>query len=71
MKRIFRFIKALFKYAFTGHFENVGFSEYVDRLSICKECGKYNEKRYMCDICGCYLDKKCKWKTEHCYEGKW
>ena len=61
----------MYRYTVYGHFENVGFDEYVQRLNVCKECGKYDNKKYICNKCGCYLDKKCKWKTEHCYDGKW
>lgn len=71
MRRVFRFLKALFRYAFCGRFENVGFGEYVRRLGICLECGEYDDAKYTCGKCGCYLDKKCKWSTEHCVEGKW
>lgn len=71
VKRVFRFLGALLRYAFCGHFKKVGFDEYVSRLDTCLKCGQYDNRKYTCKVCGCYLDKKCKWGTESCEEGKW
>ena len=71
IKTIFRFILALIRYAFFGHFTNVTFEEYADRLSKCASCENLNKKQWRCKICGCYLSKKAKWTTEHCPQGKW
>lgn len=71
MSRLFRFTKALFRYAFTGHLKNVPFSEYEKRIHICSECGHIGQNDYRCGVCGCYMDKKAKWATECCAIGKW
>lgn len=70
MKRIFRFIRALFRYVFYGHFENVTFKQYVSRLEMCSKCENL-KNNWTCGICGCYLTKKAKWITECCPENKW
>lgn len=67
MKRIFRFIKALYKYIKSGR--KVSFNEFNNRISICTECDKRDE--YQCGICGCYLAKKAQWSTESCPQNKW
>lgn len=71
MGRVFRFIKALFRYAIYGHFKNTTFSEYAERITVCSECEKLNKEKWTCGICGCYLTKKAKWQTEDCPLAKW
>jgi len=51
MKRIVRFIIALFKYIVWG--DQVTSDKYNSRISICNQCSdKCGSK---CCICGCYL----------------
>jgi len=71
MRRVFRFIRALFRYAIYGHFKKVDFKTYANRLYICSNCDNLNENNWTCKICGCYLSKKAKWSTEKCVEEKW
>ena len=67
MKRIVRFIIALFKYIVWG--DQVTSDKYNSRISICNQCSdKCGSK---CCICGCYLKKKAKWSTESCPKNKW
>ena len=69
MKRIFRFIKALWRYMWYGNM--VSFDTYITRLNSCKGCKYVNKEKWTCDNCGCYLVKKCKMSTEKCPTGKW
>lgn len=69
--RIFRFIRALFRYAVYGHFKKTTFKNYVERLAFCSTCENMSKDNWTCKICGCYLDKKAKWSTEKCPENKW
>lgn len=69
MKRIVRFLKALWKYLLYGN--RVSFETYVDRLNFCNSCEHLNREKWQCNICGCYMDKKCKMNTEHCSVKKW
>lgn len=71
MKKIFRFIRALLRYAIYGHFKKTDFETYARRLSACVHCAYKNEKNWTCNICGCYLVKKAKWSTECCPKEKW
>ena len=71
MGRIFRFIKALFRYAIHGQFKNTTFKEYAERINVCAECDKLNSTKWTCGVCGCYLTKKAKWRTEDCPLAKW
>ena len=71
MRTLFRFLKALFKYAVHGHFKNVEFADYAKRLMTCSKCDKADTEKWRCGVCGCYLTKKAKWKTENCPMGKW
>jgi len=67
--RIFRFIKALWRYIFYG--KRVSFGLYVSRLYICDQCSNLNRDKWTCNKCGCYLDKKAKMSTEKCPDNKW
>jgi rubrerythrin len=67
--RIIRFIKALIKYMRYGH--RVHIDEYVNRLTICKNCNNLDDEKWSCKKCGCYLDKKAKMNTENCPDDKW
>lgn len=73
MKRIFRFIKAMWRYIWFGH--QVSFNEYVSRLDKCCKCDYFgsdtNADRWICKYCGCYLTKKAKMSTEKCPKDKW
>lgn len=41
------------------------------RLSICKECDKYNSLLVQCMECGCFLKAKTLWPYTDCPLGKW
>lgn len=69
MKRICRFIKALWKYIWFGN--RVSFVQYITRLMDCKYCTYLNHDKWMCGVCGCYVDKKAKMSTEKCPKYKW
>ena len=69
MRRIFRFIKALWRYMWYGN--RVSFDTYITRLNSCKGCKYINKEKWTCNNCGCYLVKKCKMSTEKCPIGKW
>ena len=69
MRRIFRFIKALWRYMWYGN--RVSFDTYITRLNSCKGCKYINKEKWTCNNCGCYLVKKCKMSTEKCPTGKW
>ena len=69
MRRIFRFIKALWRYMWYGN--RVSFDTYITRLNSCKGCKYINKEKWTCNNCGCYLIKKCKMSTEKCPIGKW
>jgi len=71
MKTLFRFIRAIFRYAIYGHFKKTSFEEYSRRLDKCAECRYLNEEKWTCGICGCYLVKKAKWSTETCPAEEW
>lgn len=71
MKKIFRFIRALFRYAVYGHFKKSTFKLYAERINICSGCKLLNADNWTCGVCGCYLTKKAKWSTETCPENKW
>lgn len=67
MKRIFRFIKALWRYVLYG--QDVSPDVWNNRYNICKNCEKLKGKK--CSICGCYVKTKTRWSTEKCPENKW
>lgn len=69
MKRILRFIKALWRYFWFGH--GVTFEEYVLRLDKCYGCEYLERYDGTCRKCGCYLMKKAKMSSEKCPEDKW
>jgi len=69
MKRIIRFIKAIWKYILYG--KRVSFDEFVDRLTICSVCPCLDEEKWICGKCGCYLLKKVRMSTENCPDKKW
>lgn len=71
MRTMFRFIRALLRYAIYGHFKKVEFGEYAERLNTCSKCEHINRDKWTCGICGCYLTKKAKWSTETCPTEKW
>ena len=69
MIRLIRFLKAIYKYIRFGHRTSI--DEYINRLSICKNCDLFNNEKWSCEKCGCYLDKKAKMNTENCPYNKW
>ena len=69
MRRICRFIKALWRYILYG--KRVEYFEFVNRLSVCAACGFADRENWKCRICGCYLIKKAKMNTECCPKKKW
>ena len=69
MKRILRFLKALWRYKMYG--ERVFFWKFCDRLCKCKTCDKFQEHNWTCGVCGCYVTKKAQMSTENCPEYKW
>ena len=69
MKRIGRFIKALWRYIRYG--KRVSFDEYVTRLNSCRYCLHTDTEKWTCKKCGCYIIKKCKMSTEECPAGRW
>ena len=69
MFRLIRFLKSIIKYIRFGNQTHI--DEYINRLTICKNCNNFNHEKWTCKICGCYLDKKAKMNTENCPEGKW
>ena len=67
MRRLIRFIIALFKYIIWG--DQVTTDKYISRIAICDSCSdKCGSK---CCIGGCYLNVKAKWSTESCPKNKW
>lgn len=69
MRRVLRFIKAMFRYMLHGR--RVEFDTYVKRLDACNRCEHLNRENWTCSLCGCYLDKKAQMSTEKCREEKW
>lgn len=67
--RIVRFLKAIIKYIRFGNRTQI--DEYIHRLTVCKDCEYFDNKKWSCKKCGCYLDKKAKMNTENCPNGKW
>lgn len=70
MRRIGRFLKALFRWAVYGHFDTVPVSLYAARLRECGQCG-YLDGKECCSVCGCVVRVKARWTTESCPEGRW
>lgn len=69
MKRVWRFLKALWKYILYG--KRVSFRRYVTRLEMCSCCSNFNSDTWTCKICGCHMDKKAKMSTEKCPNNAW
>jgi len=69
MRRIFRFIKALWRYILYG--KRTTFEIYCLRLNCCSYCRHFKEENWTCGICGCFVVKKAKMDTEACPERKW
>ena len=67
--RIIRFLKAIVKYIIFG--KRTSIYQYIERLTICKDCSYFDDNKWSCKKCGCYLDKKAKINTENCPEDKW
>lgn len=69
MKRIFRFLKALWRYILYGH--RVSFDLFTTRINCCSSCKHLNKDKWMCNICGCYVVKKTQMDTEECPIKRW
>lgn len=69
MKRLFRFVKALWKYILYGH--RVSFDLFKTRIICCSLCKNLNKERWVCSICGCYVVKKTQMNTEECPIKRW
>lgn len=69
MRRVFRFIRALYRYILYG--KRVDFDTYVGRLEKCRDCGMVDRDGWSCGSCGCYLVHKAKMDTEDCPEKRW
>ena len=69
MRRIFRFLKSLWKYILYG--KRVSFEMYCTRLSCCEYCPFMDKEKWTCTVCGCYVDKKTKMSTESCPRYRW
>lgn len=67
--RLIRFLKAITNYILFGGRTSI--DEYIDRLTICKDCKHFDDVKWSCKKCGCYLDKKAKMNTENCPDDKW
>jgi rRNA maturation endonuclease Nob1 len=67
--RLIRFLKSIIKYIRFGN--QIPIDEYINRLTICKSCDKFDNEKWVCKKCGCYLDKKAKMNTESCPDNKW
>lgn len=67
MKRVFRFIRALYNYICFGQDVTPEIHKY--RHDICMNCEKLSGKT--CSICGCFVKTKTKWSTEKCPIDKW
>jgi ribosomal protein L32 len=67
--RLIRFFKAIIKHILFG--KRTSIDEYIERLSICKNCKQFDVIKWSCKKCGCYLDKKAKMSTEKCPDNKW
>lgn len=68
---IFRFLKALYRYAVYGHFKKVPFNVFSKRINQCSNCEYLNKDKWNCSVCGCFLIKKSQWITEDCPKSKW
>ena len=67
--RIIRFLKAIVKYIKFG--KQTTIDEFINRLTVCKNCNNFDSDKWSCKKCGCYLDKKAKMNTEKCPDNKW
>lgn len=67
MARVFRFIKALFKFILKG--KHVPFSTEIKRRGVCKDCEF--RKEGICSLCGCNTNLKTKWSSEECPDNRW
>ena len=45
--------------------------EIEDRMSICRECDRYDAAQNRCRECGCYMVVKARFGTESCPLNKW
>lgn len=46
---------------------------YTARMTLCRACGFYNDKKGTCGHpdCGCVMQRKAKWASQECPIGKW
>lgn len=69
MKRIFRFLKALWRYILYGN--RVSFNTFSKRINLCSSCENLDRDKWKCNICGCYVVKKTQMDTEECPIKEW
>lgn len=65
--RIFRFIKAVFKFILYGNIVDIETQK--ERINECFSCEFMKESA--CSICECEIELKTKWSTESCPKNKW
>jgi uncharacterized paraquat-inducible protein A len=76
IKKIFRFLYALFWHVVSG-FPTCDKQQIEDRYEICISCHNFNKEKSICNICGCNLSNqrefmnKLAWADQECPEGKW
>jgi ribosomal protein L32 len=76
MKRILRFIKALWFHINAG-LPKTTQSEINHRFSICSQCDMYDRLNSLCLECGCNINNKkifmnkLAWADQHCPLNKW
>jgi hypothetical protein len=46
-------------------------TRYIERMKVCLNCEKYQEKLSRCKECGCFLLLKAALKTTQCPLDKW
>mgnify|MGYP003149885345 CR=1 FL=1 len=66
MRKIFKFLKALIKWAACGF---RFFKLAQERFTICRGCPEL--RGFICKVCGCNLKLKTKFLTEECPLKKW
>ena len=54
-----------------GEWQEEHFDLAETRMTICKECERYNSKLKLCKECGCFMPAKTLWKETFCPLEKW
>ena len=68
--KILNFINSINNYIDSGML-NVSDEIFINRISICKRCDKFDKDLNRCLECGCFLYIKARWSTEKCPLDKW